>query len=59
MGVTWSSYKGKRKEKKELKRFAYSCVIFIWCENEKNIKHALYAVEKKNWIEKKCKSNLV
>ena len=36
MGVTWSSYREKRKEKKELKRFARSFVVFSSCENEKD-----------------------
>jgi len=35
MGVIWSSYKEKRKEKKEFKRFVNTFVVFISWENEK------------------------
>ena len=47
MGVTWSSYKEKRKAKKELKRFVDSVVCISW-KNEKNKieQHASYAGEK-------------
>lgn len=54
MGVTWSSYKEKRREKKELKRFENSFVVFIFGgkKEKKKLEHASYtimAMKKKNF----------
>ena len=57
MAVTWNSYKEKRREKNELRRFAYSfIVLFLKTKKKKILERALYAKEKKHWAEKMYKS---
>ena len=55
MGVAWSSYKEKRKEKKEQKRFVHSFIVYF-VKKRRKLEHASHAVGKKNSAEKKYKS---
>ena len=58
MGVTWSSYKEKRKEKKEVKRFVNSFIGFV-SRKTKKLEHASYAMKRKCEMRKGVNRNLV